>query len=175
MGGTIIRNTEKDSIDISKHKVEIIFGKYLIAISIFFSLIVVLLAMLAMGGVSSIYYQGMSVIIICCGFLIVLAAIAKKHIKGFAYSMNISFLKQRIIFRMFTDDLIEAKFEQINNIRVNGYIFFELGDKTIMYNDLTNRLLFETINEIKKIEWGKKCWIWGPPKEFRKKLENDSY
>ena len=175
MGGTIICNTEKDPIDISKHKVEIIFGKYLIAISVFFSLIIVLLAMLAMDGFTSIYYPGMSVIIVCCGFLIILAALAKNHIKRFAYSMNISFSKQRIIFRMFTNDLIEANFEHIDKIRVNGYIFFELEDKTIMYNDLTNRFLFETINRIKKIEWGKKCWIWGPPKEFRKKLENESY
>lgn len=71
------------------------------------------------------------------------------------------------------DNQIEANFRQINKIRVNGYIFFELQNKTIMYNDLTNKLLFETLNKVKKIEWGDKCSIWGPPKEFRKKLENE--
>lgn len=164
---------EKDSIEISKNKFENIFGKNLLSISLFISLIIILISIFAMGGLNSIYSPGMKVILVCCCFLVLLAALARKRLKGFANSIDISFSNQRLTFKMFNNELVEAKFDQINRIRVNGYIFFELQGKTIKYNDLTNRLLFEIINKVKKIEWGDKCSIWGPPKEFRKKLEED--
>lgn len=74
---------------------------------------------------------------------------------------------------MFSGEFIHVRFEQIMKIKVNGYVIFNLNDKTVVYNDLTNRLLFETINKIKKIEWGEHCSIWGPPKELRNLLNRE--
>jgi hypothetical protein len=93
--------------------------------------------------------------------------------RKFAFKISIDFESQKIQFHMYrSNELIELNFNQIDEIRINGYVIFKLCDKKIFYKSLQNNKLFERINRIKKIKWGILCNIWGPSKEIRDKFQS---
>lgn len=91
--------------------------------------------------------------------------------KKFAYKIIIDFNSNEIkLYLHRSDDVIIKNLESIEKIRVNGYIIIKTPEKNIYYNDCSNIDLLKILNKIKKIEWGRLCFIWGPSKKIRERI-----
>jgi len=63
--------------------------------------------------------------------------------------------------------IVEVLFDEIKEIRVNGYLIFNIKGQKIYYHNAQNRTLLNTISKISSIKWGNMCKIWGPSKKDR--------
>jgi hypothetical protein len=68
-------------------------------------------------------------------------------------------------------DVIKFSFDEIKNIRVNGYIIFTLNRKKIFFSAAPSKDVLSCLNRIKKIDWGFLCSVLGPSKELRDVLK----
>lgn len=147
----------KDFIFMANHCGKI----YLIASSI-----IILLAITF--GKNSISLIGTAYVV---GFLGVLTYFVRLLLKRFAYKVIINFKNGTITFFLCQGqgELI-VSFEEII-IRINAYVIFVLSGKRIFYNIRENQELFNTLNKIKKIEWGALCSFLGPNENIRKNFD----
>ena len=61
---------------------------------------------------------------------------------------------------------VEASFVDVRDIKLNGYLIFDIRGKKIYYSFITPELL-HAVNKIKEIRWGILCNVFGPKDEFR--------
>jgi len=95
--------------------------------------------------------------------------------KKFAYKIIIDFnLNKLKLYMHRSDELITKQFESIEKILVNGYIIFKTTEQNFYYNNCSNIELLQTLNKIRKIEWGKLCDIWGPSRKTRERVSSQN-
>ena len=110
--------------------------------------------------------------IIILVFLCIIPYIFGKIQQKFAYKVIVDFESGRLGLHMHRSAaVVTANFDDIQNIRVNGYIIFVLKERKVFYNDLQNRDLFNCLNKIMQIQWGPLCAAWGPSKNVRDALK----
>ena len=110
--------------------------------------------------------------IIILVFLCIIPYIFGKIQQKFAYKVIVDFESRRLRLHMHRSAaVVTANFDDIQNIRVNGYIIFVLKERKVFYNDLQNRDLFNCLTKIMQIQWGPLCAVWGPSKNVRDALK----
>lgn len=107
-------------------------------------------------------------------FLCTIAILFSKMQQKFAYKIIVDFNSRKVRFHMHRSDIIiTAGFDDINSIKINGYIILALKEKKIFYNDLKNSNLLNFLNKIRKIKWGFLCYLWGPYKNVRDSISGN--
>lgn len=106
--------------------------------------------------------------------LLILPYVFVKLQQKFAYKIIVNFDSGVLqLFMHRSGEVITADFNEIENIRVNGYIIFVLKNKKVFYNDLQNIELFKCLTRIKQIYWGALCSLFGPNKSIRDKVNGE--
>jgi hypothetical protein len=106
--------------------------------------------------------------------LFILPYVFAKLQQKFAYKIIINFDSRALHLYMHRSGaVITADFDEIENIRINGYIIFVLKNKKVFYNDLQNIELFKCLSRIKHIYWGPLCSVFGPNKNVRGEIGDD--
>ena len=101
-------------------------------------------------------------------FLSLLIYLTERFLKKFAYKVTLDFGSQNIRFFMNrSKDFIEVSFDDIKNLRVNGYITFSYGNKKILYSGAPSEDILTCLYRIRRSDWGLLCSVLGPSKELR--------
>jgi hypothetical protein len=159
--------TKKDICSFSQSKLQRLIANHIdkfIWGCIFFIMVFAILRVFRVGFLSTY-----AIIILI--LLLILPYVFTKLQRKFAYKIIINFDSQVLqLFMHRSGEAITADFNEIENIRVNGYIIFVLKNKKVFYNDLQNIELFNCLNRIKQIYWGALCSVFGPNKSVREKV-----
>lgn len=108
-------------------------------------------------------------------FLSLIVFIFERIFRKFAQKIIIDFDTHKLQLHMNrSNEIIKVDFDDIKELRVNGYIIFIFKEKKVFFNDLQNKELFSSLNKIKRIHWGVLCSIWGPSKDMRDMIEEAS-
>ena len=92
----------------------------------------------------------------------------------FAYKIIVDFNSRKVQLHLHrSETIVTVDFDDIESIRVNGYIIFTLKERKVFYNDLQDSNLLKCLNKIKKIDWGSLCGLWGPNKNLRDTLSGN--
>jgi hypothetical protein len=125
------------------------------------------IALIKSNNMDSIF-RSLQIIIFLCLLIYVTGIFLKK----FAYKIIVDFKSKNIKFFINRrKDFIEFSFDEIKNIRVNGYIIFTLNRKKILFSAAPSKDILSCLNRIKKIDWGFLGAVLGPSKELRDVLE----
>ena len=107
-------------------------------------------------------------------FLCTLPFLFGKIQKKFAHQVILDFNENSAQLHMNrSNKIIEFDFENVKNIRLNGYIIFVLKEKNVFYAESQNKELLTYLNKIKTIEWGFLCSLLGPDKNIRDEIMGD--
>jgi hypothetical protein len=89
----------------------------------------------------------------------------------FAHKLKINFESKIVIFELYRKSgNIVINFGDIKKIKVNGYVIVEYDHDKLFVSHSNNIMLLKSLGEIKDIEWGWLCIIWGPPLRIRKEV-----
>ena len=105
-------------------------------------------------------------------FLSLLIYLTESFLKKFAYKVTLDFRSRNIRFFMNrSKDFIEVSFDDVKNIRVNGYITFSFKNETVaLYSGAPNEDILTCLHRIRRIDWGLLCLVLGSSKELRNVL-----
>ena len=104
-------------------------------------------------------------------FLCTLPYLFGKIQKKFAHHIILDFNENSAQLHMNrSNEIIEFDFDDVKNIRLNGYIIFVLKEKKVFYAESQNKKLLKCLNKIKAIEWGILCSLFGPKKHIRDEI-----
>ena len=107
-------------------------------------------------------------------FLCTLPFFFGKIQKKFAHQVILDFNENSAQLHMNrSNEILEFDFEDIKNIRLNGYIIFVVKEKKVFYAESQNKKLLKCLNRIKTIEWGFLCNLFGPNKNVRDEIVGD--
>ena len=121
--------------------------------------------------VKNISLYGMISLLFLCTISFLFGKIQKK----FAHEIVLDFTSGMALFHMNRGNkFLEVNFEDVENIRLNGYIIFGLKERKVFYAESQNKQLLKCLNKIKTIEWGVLCSLFGPNKNVRDKILSDS-
>lgn len=126
------------------------------------------LLMLSIGyyDKENINFTGVILAVIALGMFVFFIG---RFLKQMAYQIDINFKLQKVDLKIYNKQEI-IKFDEIDKIRVNGYIIFVLENKRKLICNIQNVNLIRCLNKIKKIEWGKLCFLFGPNKKTRSSI-----
>ena len=132
--------------------------------------VLILMLLIAIINNKEISDIGRSIhVIIFLGILIFLTG---RLLRKFAHKINVDFELQHIEFFMNRGrEVVKADFNDVTNIRVNGYITFVLKTRKIFYSGAPNEEILICLSKIKKIQWGILCALLGPSKNLRDAVE----
>jgi len=89
----------------------------------------------------------------------------------FAYKVVLDFDSKSVqLYMNRSNEIIELDFEDVKDIRLNGYIIFVLKQEKFYYAETQNKSLLKCLNEIRTIEWGFLCNLFGPSKIDREEI-----
>jgi hypothetical protein len=104
-------------------------------------------------------------------FLCTLPFLFGKIQKKFAHQIILDFNQNSAqLYMNRSSEIIKFDFEELINIRLNGYIIFVLKEKKVFYAESQNKKLLKCLNKIKAIEWGFLCNLFGPNKHVREEI-----
>jgi len=104
-------------------------------------------------------------------FISILIYLTGRLLRKFAYKITVDLESHSMRFFMNrTEDIIIVDFDDMRDIRVNGYIIFVLDDRKIFYSGKPSKEILTCLNQIKKIHWGFLCVLLGPSKDVRDTL-----
>jgi hypothetical protein len=130
--------------------------------------LVVLILMILVAIVSSKEISDLGRYIHVIIFLGILIYLTGRLLRKFAHKIIVDFdLRQIEFFMNRFKDVVKADFNDVINIRVNGYIIFVLKTEKIFYSGAPNKEILTCLNKIKKIQWGFLCALLGPSKNLR--------
>ena len=94
--------------------------------------------------------------------------------KKFAHQVILDFNENSVQLQMNrSNEILEFYFEDVKNIRLNGYIILVLKEKKVFYAESQNKKLLKCLNKIKTIEWGFLCSLFGPNKNVRDEIADN--
>jgi hypothetical protein len=106
-------------------------------------------------------------------FLCTLPYFFGKIQKKFAHQIILDFNQNSALLYMNrSNEIIKFDFEDLENIRLNGYIIFVLKEKKVFYAESQNKELLKCLNKIKAIKWGFLCSLLGPDKNIRDEIRS---
>ena len=163
----MIEENDRDCLYTFSQPKSIIFvvkhgGKICLAILLFMFLVSLV------DNKESGYFNRSVHVIIILGILIYLVG---RFLKKFAYKILLDFKSRKIRFYMNrSKDIVTINFDDVQRIRVNGYIIFVFEEGKVLYSgELSNEIL-TCLNKIVKIDWGFLCALFGPNKCLREKI-----
>lgn len=128
-----------------------------------------LILLTAYLGRKNINITAISVLIV---FLLGLFFLFEKYIQKYIETIHINFSNRSVEISLLRCNKTKIiPFDDIITIKVNGLVRIQTKEKTFLYKDLRNDGLFCGLNNIKKIEWGYLCKIFGPNSILRNELK----